>query len=706
MNELRKLIAYHNEKYHTHDAPEISDEAYDALVRELLHLENSLPSKKTKKTPTQQVGGKILDGFVKTKHLVPQWSYDNVFDFSELKQWDKRNRKIVGSPSPLGRGLGGGDVTLGKKLEGGEPGDDWSYCCELKIDGLKIVLTYKNGILVTGATRGDGIIGEDITENIKMITSIPQQISDKRTLVVVGEVWMKKSDLEKINTERQTAGLPLYANPRNLAAGTLRQLDTSIVASRDLQVFCYDLEVLDPLHDSGEGGSRREPGEDFDFTTHTQELAYLKELGFPINDHTKIVSTLENIQTFVDTWIPLRHHEEYAVDGIVIKLNDITLRAVLGYTAKSPRFGVAYKFPAEEVTTIVENIDIQVGRTGVLTPVAHVTPVLVDGSVVSRATLHNQDEIDRLDVRIGDTVILRKAGDIIPEILQVIAELRPKGVKKYTIPETCPVCGVPTARRTGGLGDTSVALYCTNRHCPAQSLENLIHFASKKAMNIVGMGEKIVEKLVHEKLIRTPVDIYFLKKESLENLEKFGDVSADNLIEAIQASKKTTLQKFLFALGIHHVGEETADLIANIFEWKNNDELFKKLIETTDDDLVKINGIGKTVAESFVDYMNDSERQEVVKKLMEILVLEQSEKTSQENAKLSGKTFVITGTLETMSRDQAKVVIKKLGGKVASSVSKNTDYVVAGDSPGSKYDEAQKLGIKILDENAFKKLVG
>ncbi len=678
---LRTEIEKHRHLYHTEDTPKISDEAYDALVRELTELDPS---------SVIPVGGKILEGFVKTKHLVPQWSYDNVFGFDELKRWDERNRKIL-SPS-----FRGGDVrsTTGGVLE---------YCCELKIDGLKIVLTYQNGKLVTGATRGDGSIGEDITENIKMIKSVPQTISDKRTIVVVGEVWMKKSDLEKINTERQTVGLAVYANPRNLAAGTLRQLDTSIVASRDLQVFCYDLEIVNPLHASGEGGSRREPGEVFE--THEQELRFLKQNNFPVNNKTKTVSTLEEVQSFVDQWIPLRNYEEYAVDGVVIKLNDVTLREVLGHTAKSPRFGVAYKFPAEEVTTVVENIDIQVGRTGVLTPVAHVTPVLVAGSVVARATLHNQDEVDRLDVRIGDTVVLRKAGDIIPEILQVLKDLRPKSAKKYTLPDTCPVCDALVSKKKGGLGDDSVALYCMNRKCPAQSLENLIHFASKKAMNIVGMGEKIVEKLLNEGLIKTPVDMYSLKKADLESLEKFGDLSASNLLESLETSKHTTLQKFLFALGIHHVGEETADLIANTFSWRNNADLFEKMVHTTDEDLIKINGIGTTVAESFVDYMNDAERQEVVKNLMDILVFEKPEKADVKNLKLAGKTFVITGTLETLSRDEAKALIKKHGGKVSSSVSNNTDYVLAGEAPGSKYDEAQKLGVKIIDETGLTKMV-
>ncbi|MDB4984363.1 MAG: ligA [Patescibacteria group bacterium] len=672
IGELRAAIARHADLYHAHDAPEISDEAYDALVRELLLLEKNNSKKALKDSPTQSVGGKILEGFVKTRHSIPQWSYDNVFGMDELVQWDERNRKIL------------------EKAGNKKARTLWGYGCELKIDGLKIILTYEDGVLKIGATRGDGTVGEDITENIRMIKSVPQVISDKRNVVVIGEVWMKKSDLEKINQERAREDLPLYANPRNLAAGTLRQLDTSIVASRDLQTFFYDLAVL---------------GDDHAFETHADELAFLKKMGFSVNKETKIVNSLEQVQKFVDDWTAHRNAQQYGIDGVVIKLDDTSLRADLGYTAKSPRFGVAYKFPAEEVTTVVENIEVQVGRTGALTPVAHLRSVLVAGSTVARATLHNQDEIDRLDVRVGDTVILRKAGDIIPEILQILPELRPKKTTAFKLPSECPVCGAAVSKRKGGLGDDSVALFCTNRHCPAQSLENLIHFASKKAMNIVGMGEKIVEKLLNENLIKTPVDIYGLKKEDLENLEKFGDLSASNLIESVEISKKTTLAKFLFALGIHHIGEETADLIAQSLSFKNNSELAEKLFKMTDDDLIKINGIGDTVAESFVDYVNDPERKEIISELLTILTIAPQKAEAKKQLKFTGMTFVLTGTLATMSRDEAKEKIKSLGGKVSSSVSSKTDYVVVGEDAGSKYDEAVKLGIKILDEEEFQKLL-
>jgi DNA ligase (NAD+) len=689
---LSDQVRYHTERYHTHDAPEISDEAYDALLRELQELEEKHPEFKHSGTSViEQVGGKILDGFEKTRHKTAQWSYDNVFGFGELSTWDERNRKIL------------------DKLSHNQARTAWNYCCELKIDGLKIVLTYRGGVLVTGATRGDGTVGEDITENIKMIKSIPQTIADNRELVVVGEVWMKKSDLETINLQRQGEGLPKYANPRNLAAGTLRQLDTSMVASRDLQVFCYDVTVLSGMNT---------------FQTHTDELAWLIKLGFPVNPHTVAVDTLEQIQNYVDTWTSKRHEQEYDIDGVVIKLDRVELREPLGYTAKSPRFGVAYKFPAEEVTTVIEDIDIQVGRTGVLTPVAHVRPVQVAGSVVSRATLHNQDEIDRLDVRIGDTVVLRKAGDIIPEIVQVLPEFRTGKPRKFTIPAECPVCSTPTTSRTGTTGDDSVAVYCNNRHCPAQNLQNIIHYASKGAMNIVGMGEKIVERLIDEGLIKTLPDIYAIKKSDLEHLENFGELSASNLTLSIENSKTVTLARFLFALGIPHIGQETAELIADYIEQQQNlspnlalakergTTLYKILTVITEEELIAIDGIGPGVAGSFVNYMSDDERQGIVKELLQVLTISNPVHARPatlgegvEPSLVRGKTFVLTGTLPTLSRDQTRDMIKQHGGKVSSSVSSKTDYVVVGSDPGSKYDDAVRLGVEILSEEGLTELL-
>lgn len=662
LDSLRALIEYHRQKYHQEDAPEISDEAYDALIRELEELEAQIGISEYAQE-SKKIGGKILDGFEKTTHAIPQWSFDNVFNLEELKTWNERNRKIL--------------------VKEWDTDPDFEYVCELKIDGLKIVLTYRDGKLITGATRGDGSVGEDVTENIKRIKSIPHTISETRPIVVVGEVWMKTHDLEKINAEREKNNQPIYANPRNLAAGTLRQLDTDIVASRNLQTFIYDLEYLDT---------------DREFESHEQELVFLKQQGFSVNQDRKLCKNLQQIQEYYESWIENRHDEQYGIDGLVIKLNDKQQCKQLGYTAKSPRFGVAYKFPAEETTTVVEGIIIQVGRTGVLTPVAVLKPVAVAGSVVSRATLHNADEIARLDVRIHDTVIIRKAGDIIPEILQVLTELRPKNSKHYEFPKTCPVCNASVIQEKNTSG-TSVGWYCPNSECGGKHFETLVHFVSKKGMNIVGLGQKVLERFFEVGLVQNPTDIFKLKKEDFVEWERFGELSSEKLVVAIEKSKSVQLQKFLFALGIRHIGEETAEILANFIAQKNG-ELFKRLQSVTVVELSNLEGIGPVVAESFVEYLHNNYHARIVSELVDILDI-QMPKRSTTNQSLAGKIFVLTGTLETMSRDVAKEKIKSMGGKVASSVSKNTTYVVAGADPGSKYDEAVKLEVEILNEEGF-----
>ncbi len=659
LDSLRALVEYHRQKYHQEDAPELSDEAYDALLRELQELEAVLGISEYAQE-SKKIGGKILDGFEKTIHPVPQWSFDNVFNMEELETWNERNRKIL--------------------VKDWDVHPSFEYISELKIDGLKIVLTYREGILITGATRGDGTVGEDVTENIKRILSIPHTIKETRPIVVVGEVWLKTDDLKTINAEREKNNLPIYANPRNLAAGTLRQLDTDIVASRNLQTFIYDLEYLDTLET---------------FETHEEELHFLKKQGFNVNTDRKLCKSLADTQHYYESWIEKRHDTQYGIDGLVIKLNNKQYCKQLGYTAKSPRFGVAYKFPAEETTTIVEDIIIQVGRTGVLTPVAVLKPVPVAGSVVSRATLHNADEIKRLDVRIGDTVIIRKAGDIIPEILQVLTELRPNNSKSYQFPKVCPVCKTAVIQEKNTSG-TSVGWYCPNPECGGKHFETLVHFVSKKGMNIVGLGQKVLERFFEVGLVQNPTDIFKLKKEDFVEWERFGELSSDKLMKSIQKSKEVQLQKFLFGLGIRHIGEETAEILANHIAQREGD-LFKNLQSATVSDLSNLEGIGPVVAESFVEYMNNNYHGRIVSELVSLLDI-QMPKRSTTNQLLVGKTFVLTGTLETMSRDIAKDRIKSMGGKVASSVSKNTTYVVAGADPGSKYDDAVKFGVEILDE--------
>ncbi len=661
--QLQKEIEKHSRLYHTLDAPEISDTAYDALVRELLDIESEFPEL-SNGSVSQKVGGKILEGFQKVKHTVAQWSYDNIFDFSELRDWEEKVKRFI-------------------EKSGGLRDDKLDYIVELKIDGLKVVLTYEGGEFVLGATRGDGEVGEDITENLKVVKNIPASVSDKRNFVAVGEAWIKKSDLEKINKEREKQELPKYANPRNLAAGTLRQLDTGAVAKRNLQTYVYDIEFPNLTADRK-------------IKTHKEEMEFLKEQGFNVNGTYKLCKSIEEIEKFYQSWIGKRDKEEYGIDGVVIKINSKRICETLGYTAKSPRFGVAYKFPAEEVTTVVEDIAVQIGRTGAITPVAHLRPVLVAGSTVSRATLHNQDEIDRLGVRIGDTVIIRKAGDIIPEVLQVLTDLRTGKEKKFSIPEYAKKHNLQIEKGKSGK-DESVAWYVKDKNHAAIKLENMIHFVSKKGMNIVGMGEKIVEFFMDEGLVTERKDIFELEAGDMTGLEGFKEKSIQNLLEAIETSKNVALGKFIYSLGIRHVGEETAELLADEFKTITN------LRKATFEKLEAVEGVGGVVAQSIIDWFSDAENAREVDGLLEYIRIQKVSGTIKNT--LSGKTFVLTGTLSGMSRDVAKARIKSLGGKVTSSVSKETSYVVAGADPGSKYDNAIKFGVEILDEVGFQKLL-
>lgn len=661
---LIKEIQKHSLLYHTHDAPEISDTAYDTLVKELLGLETDFPGLREAGSPTSNVGGKILEGFEKVKHVVPQWSYDNIFDFGELRDWEEKVKRFI-------------------EKSGGLRDDKLDYIVELKIDGLKVVLTYENGGFVLGATRGDGEVGEDITENLKVVKNIPETVSDKRNFVAVGEAWIKKSDLAKINREREKENLPPYANPRNLAAGTLRQLDTSAVARRNLQTYVYDIEFPNLAFDRK-------------IKTHAEEMEFLARQGFSVNKTWKLCKNIEEIEKLYQSWIEKRDKEEYGIDGLVIKINSKRICETLGYTAKSPRFGVAYKFPAEEVTTIVEDIAIQIGRTGALTPVAHLRPVLVAGSTVSRATLHNQDEIERLDVRIGDTVIIQKAGDIIPEVLQVITNLRTGKEKRFSIPEYAKKHNLAIEKGKSGK-DESVAWYVKDKNHAAIKLENMIHFVSKKGMNIVGMGEKIVEFFMEQGLVTERKDIFELEAGDMTGLEGFKEKSIQNLLDAIEESKNVELSKFIYSLGIRHVGEETAELLANEFKTIIN------IRKATFEKLEAVEGVGGVVAQSIIDWFMDKENAREIDGLLEYLRIQKVSGTIKNT--LSGKTFVLTGTLLGMSRDEAKARIKSLGGKVTSSVSKETSYVVAGLDPGSKYDNALKLGVEILNEIDFQKLL-
>lgn len=676
INDLTELINYHRSKYYTQDAPEISDTVYDSLIQELVLLENKYPKLKKANSPTVLVGDRPIEAFVKIKHKYPQWSYDNIFSYNELIAWHDRVMRFA---EKEGVKINNSDSKLDSRLD---------LVCEQKIDGLKIILTYENGVLITAATRGDGEIGENVTHSVSVINDVPKKIDKNINIVVVGEVWMDKSDLDKLNKHRAKIGEPLFANTRNAAAGAIRQLDPAVTRERNLKTFIYHI-------DNYEVG-----GKHVAINTQAETFKILKKYGFSINEPVLYSNDLQQVQKVYDQQVLNKESYGHGVDGMVIKLNNLKLSETIGYTAKSPRFAVAYKFPAEEVTTKLLDIHLQVGRTGAITPVAVLEPVLVAGSVVSRATLHNQDEIDRLGIRIGDTVILRKAGDVIPEIVEVIEKLRSKNASKeaFKIPNMCPECATLLENHTTTTGDESVAVFCPNKHCPAQIIERAIHFASRKGMNIVGMGDRIVERLIELGIVQDFSDFFKIKQSDLIELERFGEKSVDNLIESIEKSKNVELSNFIYALGILHVGEETAELIAkNILDAKSAPN-------QTYDDLVKIDGIGERVANSFTEWFLDERNLSLYNELVNILKIQKPDIINQ-NQNFSNKVFVLTGTLNEFSRDEAKALIKKGGGSVASSVSKNTDYVLAGDNPGSKYTDAQKLGVKIITEPEFKKML-
>ena len=656
IEELRALLEQHRVLYHVHDSPTISDELYDSLMSELAKLEQEYPEFDDVRSPTKRVGGEILDHFEKVTHEIKQWSFDNVFSFQELHDWEERNLTILQKSG------------ITKKP---------TYIAEMKIDGLKVILTYKDGVMVRAATRGNGEIGEDITENIKTVKVIPLTLSKKVSITVIGEAWMKKKDLQKINKERKEDDLALYANTRNLSAGTLRQLDPKVVARRNIQIFAYDIE----------GGNYR---------SQEEELQALEDFGFLVNKDRKVCATLEDAEIFYKKWIHKRSDEDYGIDGLVIKINERTIWDELGYTAKSPRGGIAYKFPAEEVATKLQSITLQVGRTGAITPVAELTPVLVAGSTVSRATLHNANEIERLDVRVGDTVQVRKAGDVIPEIFGVFKELRPKNAKIFVMPATCPECNSVLSKEKVGK-ESSVAFYCKNKSCPAKHLEGLIHFVSKKGVNIEELGQKTVETFHDIGLISDFSSIFRLQKIDIEGLEGFGGKSADNIVASIEKARSVPLHKFLFALGIRHLGEQTAKDIARHFI------SFKKIQEATYEELRAVEGVGEKVAETTVLYFNDTHIQELLEKLLrEVSIIEESKKVE---GNLLGKTFVITGTLPTLSRDEAKELIEKDGGKTSSSVSSKTSYLLAGENAGSKYTDATKHKVTIITEEELLKML-
>ncbi len=658
LEKLKHTIERHRHMYHVEDKQEISEEALDSLKYELYKIEEEYPELITPDSPSQRVAGAPLPQFKKIKHTIPQWSFNDAFSEEDIIAFTDRVNRF-----------------LSKESEGGTP----TYTCELKIDGLKIVLEYKKGLLVSGATRGDGVVGEDVTMNVRTIESVPLKLLKPIDIIVEGEVWLPKARFEKINKERKKTGEPLYANPRNVAAGTIRQLDPRIVAGRGLQVFVYDIAQME-----GEM-----PGNQMD------ELKFLSQLGFKVNQYARKCDSVSDIISFWKEWQTKNTKQEYLIDGVVVKVAEKKYQEILGYTGKAPRFAIAFKFAAEQVTTVVEDIVLQIGRTGVLTPVAHLRPVSVAGSTVSRATLHNEDEITRLDVRVGDTVILQKAGDVIPDIVSVMIEMRTGKEKAFVWPTHVPECGGDgRIERIPG----QAAWRCVDRNSFEQQKRKFYHFVSKKALNIEDLGPKIVDVLLSEGLISEYADIFTLKKGDLLSLPRFGEKSVDNLLASIQGASHTTLPRLLVGLSIPQVGEETAYDLAKHF--KTIDTLRAAEYE----DLKSLNGVGPIVARSIVEFFESKVNKKTVDNLVKNLVIEkESEKTGK--GKLFGKTFVFTGTLGSLSRDEAKAMVRDAGGTVSESVSKETSYLVAGESTGSKYKKAEELGIPILGQDEFSKLL-
>ena len=660
IEELREKIRYHNYRYYVLDDPTVSDAEYDRLMRDLIELEEKYPQYITSSSPAQRIGIEPVSGFTTVKHITSMLSLANAFSTEELQAFDQRIKKLIPQ----------------QKLE---------YVVELKIDGLAVALVYENGIFIRGATRGDGVNGEEITSNLRTVKSIPLKLFGENIpprIEVYGEVYMKKSDFKKLNKERIKKGESLFANPRNAAAGSVRQLDPRITARRHLDTFIYRATFP-------EGNNSN---------VHMEVLNYLKNIGFKVNPHIKLFQDIGEVVSYCLQWIEKKEELDYEIDGMVIKVNSLRMREELGSTTRSPRWAIAYKFPAQQVTTRVQGIIVQIGRTGALTPVAMLDPVRISGSVVQRATLHNEDEIRRKDIRIGDVVLIQKAGEIIPEVVKVIKEKRTGKETEFLMPTQCPICGAKVFRPEG-----EVASRCNSLTCPAQIKERIRHFASRNAMDIEGLGPAIIDQLVEKGLIKDISDLYFLERDDLISLERMAEKSADNLLDAIEKSKKKSLPNLIYGLGIRYVGVHTAEVITRYYP--TLDKFKKANLEK----LIEINEIGPKIAESIILFFKEKESLAIIERLRSTgLNFGQEEEKIREEKEvqiLAGKQFVLTGTLKDFTRTQAKEIISELGGRVTGSVSKKTDYVVAGEDPGSKYQKAQELGVPIINGEEFKKII-
>jgi DNA ligase (NAD+) len=639
-------------RYHVLDDPTVTDEIYDSLTQELVGLEQKYPQFKLKNSPTQRVGGVALDKFEKVDHKQRMLSLTDAFSFEEVKEWEDRISKIL-------------------------PETKFDYYCEVKFDGLAISLRYDKGELAIAATRGDGFIGENVTQNIKTIQSVPLEVSIPKDLEVRGEVIMTKQVWKDLNKQQEKEGKQLYANTRNAAAGSIRQLDPKITATRKLQFMAYDIVS------------------DLGLKTHAEVHEKIKDLGFKISEYQKRAQSLDEVFEFYKQIEKIREKLPFGIDGIVVSVNNLETFRRLGVVGKAPRGMIAFKFAPEQVTTVVENISVQVGRTGKLTPIAHLRPVLVGGTTVSRATLHNENEIKRLDVRIGDTVVIQRAGDVIPDVVEVLPKMRTGKEKKFVMSKACPVCKQPVARRTAGKQD-SADYFCENSDCPTKNIRAMDHFVS--AFNIYTVGPKILKRFKDEGLISDVVDLFYLKIEDIQSLERFGEKSAENIVNSIAEHKKITLDSFIYSLGIPHVGEETA------FDLSQRFGSIEKLMSASKEEINAISNIGEVVAQSTYDWFQKKTNRTLIHDCIKAGV--EIENVKVHKTPLTGKSIVVTGSLDSLSREEAKEAVRKAGGDWVSSVSKNTDYVVVGDSPGSKADKAAKLGVKIIDEKEFLKLLG
>lgn len=655
IKELREKTEYYAKKYYDDDAPEISDFEYDMMMLELRNLENENPEFISNDSLTQKVGGTVKEGFNKVTHIVPLQSLQDVFDFDSITAFDEKVKTIAN------------DNNINIK-----------YVVETKIDGLSVALEYKKGKFIKGATRGNGLVGEDITENLKTIKNIPMELKEKVDIIVRGEVFIGSEEFEKLNEQRALEDEPLFANARNAAAGSLRQLDSTITAQRPLDIFIFNVQKSD----------------DIQFTSHYESLLYLEELGFNVNPVKILCENLEDVFNAINKIGEERPDLSFGIDGAVIKVDDLELRKILGQTAKVPKWAIAYKYPPEKKETIVKNIICQVGRTGAITPLAILEPVIVAGSTISKTTLHNEDFIKEKDIRIGDHVYIQKAGDVIPEVVEVLKEKRTGKEKKFEMPKTCPICGGEVVREFG-----EAVSRCIGIECPARTLRNIAHFASREAMNIDGLGEAIIEQLLENKLIENIADIYYLKFEDIASLKKDGKKFAQNLVDSINKSKNNDLDRLICGLGIRNVGSKLAKVLAKRFKSMDN------LINASIINLNSIEEVGEIIANNIYEFFKQDQTIDLINKLKEANVNMQYLKEDTNDERFYGQTFVLTGTLEKYTRDEASEIIENFGGKTSGSVSKKTTYVLAGEDAGSKLRKANELGVKVITETEFEEMI-